>query len=228
MTTGVRKRLLGGLAVTAITGALTLSGGNVGAQPANPVTLTLMPATLTPPGTVTARVEILGSVPTTNTINLLVIATDAQLGPPVLVNGSWQPGTCTGEGTPFIQCPFSSAVYPITLDFTISAPAGAAPGRWSVVATVASGVGGANAILRVQAPPTTTTTTTTAGTTTTAVVTPTSVTPPTSMAVASTSAEPATLPGTGSSTLAPFVAIAVLAGGAVLTLLARRSRPAHE
>ena len=103
MTTGVRKRLLGGLAVTAITGALTPSGGNVGAQPANPVTLTLMPAALTPPGTVTARVEILGSVPTTNTINLLVIATDAQLGPPVLVNGSWQPGTCTGEGTPFVE-----------------------------------------------------------------------------------------------------------------------------
>ena len=63
-------------------------------------------------------------------------------------------------------------------------------------------------------------------------VTPTSVAPPTSGAVLPTSAvattDPGTLPETGSSGSAPFAAIVVIAGGAFLLLLARRSGPMHE
>ena len=62
MRTGLRRKLLVGLGVTAVVGALALSRGD-GAAQVTLMTLTLTPAELTPPGTVTARVTILPGVP---------------------------------------------------------------------------------------------------------------------------------------------------------------------
>jgi hypothetical protein len=162
-----------------------LSGVGV-AAPA-PVSLTLNPTTVTPPGSVTATVTIQG-VPSSDIFILNVSGKEAQVGMPSVVSGDWTP-TCSGQGTFHISCSYSVADYPLVLDIPITVPSGVQATTWTVTALEEDTGASAQAMLTIEpTPPPTTTTVPTTTTTTTSVPTTTTTSVPTNTVTTDTTA----------------------------------------